>query len=109
YGALVKTAIVRTASDPLTLANLTFHNIHFVFFELSSTQLALQNTFVLGAAAATIGTVLALVVAYIATRHLVVGAPLLGALATAPVAIPGIVLGVGLFLAYTRPPFVLYG
>ena len=24
-------------------------------------------------------------------------------------AVPGIVLGVGLFLAYTRPPFVLYG
>ena len=32
------------------------------------------------------------------------GARLLGFLATAPVAIPGIVLGVGLFLAYTRPP-----
>ena len=30
-------------------------------------------------------------------------------LATAPVAIPGIVLGVGLFLSYTRPPLVLYG
>ena len=25
------------------------------------------------------------------------------------VAVPGIVLGVGLFLSYTRPPFVLYG
>ena len=34
---------------------------------------------------------------------------LLGFLATAPVAVPGIVLGVGLFLSYTRPPFVLYG
>ena len=33
----------------------------------------------------------------------------LGFLATAPVAIPGIVLGVGLFLSYARPPFVLYG
>jgi iron(III) transport system permease protein len=33
----------------------------------------------------------------------------LGFLATAPVAIPGIVLGVGLFLSYTRPPLVLYG
>jgi iron(III) transport system permease protein len=109
YGALLKTAIVRTASDPLALENLTFHNIHFVFAELSSTQLALQNTFVLGGIAATLGTLLALVVAYVATRRLVIGAPLLGALATAPVAIPGIVLGVGLFLAYTRPPLVLYG
>jgi iron(III) transport system permease protein len=30
-------------------------------------------------------------------------------LATAPVAIPGIVLAVGLFLAYTHAPLVLYG
>lgn len=47
------------------------------------------------------------------------GHKVLGFLATAPIAIPGIVLGVGLFLAYTRlwlsvrgvdiPPIVLYG
>src|SRR5436190_1039738 len=30
-------------------------------------------------------------------------------LATAPVAIPGIVLAVGLFLSYTHPPLILYG
>jgi iron(III) transport system permease protein len=34
---------------------------------------------------------------------------LLSALATAPLAVPGIVLAIGLFLAYTRPPLVLYG
>src|SRR6266403_763651 len=43
------------------------------------------------------------------TRQLVTGHRILGFLATAPVAVPGIVLGVGLFLSYTRPPFVLYG
>ena len=37
------------------------------------------------------------------------GYRVLGFLATAPLAIPGIVLGVGLFLAYTRPPLALYG
>ena len=40
---------------------------------------------------------------------MIAGHRLLGFLATAPVAVPGIVLGVGLFLSYTRPPFVLYG
>ena len=84
-------------------------NIHFVFFELSATQLALENTFILGILAATIGTVLALVIAYVTARKAVAGHRVLGFLATAPVAIPGIVLGVGLFLGYTRPPFVLYG
>ena len=37
------------------------------------------------------------------------GYKVLAFLATAPIAIPGIVLGVGLFLSYTRPPLVLYG
>ena len=85
------------------------HNIYFVFFELSATKLALYNTFVLGIATATIGTVLAVVISYLTTREAVDRAQALGFLATAPVAIPGIVLGVGLFLSYTRPPFVLYG
>ena len=52
---------------------------------------------------------LALVIAYVTARQAVTGWRVLGFLATAPIAIPGIVLGVGLFLSYTRPPFVLYG
>ena len=49
------------------------------------------------------------VIAYVTTRKVIAGHRVLGFLATAPVAVPGIVLGVGLFLSYTRPPFVLYG
>jgi iron(III) transport system permease protein len=109
YAALLKTALVRTASEPLTWQALTFRNVRFVFTEFSATQRALGNTFLLGILSAICGTVLALVVAFLTTRKLVPGARLLGFLATAPAAIPGIVLGVGLFLAYTRPPLVLYG
>jgi iron(III) transport system permease protein len=109
YAALIKTALVRTPSDPLTMGTLSWHNLHFVFVEFSQTRDALWNTFVLGAAAATGGTILALVVGYITSRRLVAGHRILGFLATAPVAIPGIVIGVGLFLSYTRPPLVLYG
>ena len=109
YAALIKTALVRTPSDPLTLATLTWHNIGFVFFEFSQTRLALWNTLVLGVLSATGATVLALVIGYVTARKLTAGHRVLGMLATAPVAIPGIVLGVGLFLSYTRPPVVLYG
>jgi len=59
--------------------------------------------------AATLGTLLALVISYLTARQAVRGHKVLAFLATAPIAIPGIVLGVGLFLAYTRPPLVLYG
>jgi iron(III) transport system permease protein len=109
YGALVNAAFSPIATTLLTPSNATLHNIKFVFLELSATRLALKNTFVLGALAATIGTVLALVIGYLTARKVVRGYRALAFLATAPVAIPGIVLGVGLFLSYTRPPLVLYG
>jgi iron(III) transport system permease protein len=109
YGALFNAAFSRIPSQPLTLETFTLHNINFVFFELSATKLAMQNTFTLGLMAATCGTLLALVVSYLTARAAVPGHRVLGFLATAPIAIPGIVLGVGLFLAYTRGPVVLYG
>jgi iron(III) transport system permease protein len=109
YGALLNATFSKVASQFIWFDNFTLHNIAFVFFELSATKLALYNTFVLGITTATLGTILALVIAYLTTREAVTGHRALGFLATAPVAIPGIVLGVGLFLSYTRPPFVLYG
>jgi iron(III) transport system permease protein len=109
YLALLNAAFSPNATTLVTPSTATVHNIVFVFTELSSTQLALKNTVILGASTATIGTILALVIAYVTTRRVIAGHRILGFLATAPVAVPGIVLGVGLFLSYTRPPFVLYG
>jgi iron(III) transport system permease protein len=109
YGALLKAAFSRFPTQPLTLSALTLHNVQFVFIEFSQTRLALWNTFLLGVLTATAGTALALVIGYLTARQAIAGHRVLNFLATAPVAVPGIVLGVGLFLAYTRPPLILYG
>jgi iron(III) transport system permease protein len=109
YAALLNAAFSPVASQFVTPATATLHNISYVFTELSSAKLALKNTLILGTATATLGTVMALVIAYVTTRKAMSGHRVLDFLATAPVAIPGIVLGVGLFLSYTRPPFILYG
>ena len=109
YFALLNAAFSRVATQLVSFSNVTLHNIEFVFFELSTTKLALKNTFILGVLSATIGTAIALVIGYLTARKAIAGHRALGFLATAPVAVPGIVLGVGLFLSYTRPPFVLYG
>ena len=109
YLALLNAAFSPNATTLVTPSTMTLHNIVFVFTELSSAQLAVKNTVILGVATATIGTILALVIAYVTTRRVIAGHRILGFLATAPIAVPGIVLGVGLFLSYTRPPFVLYG
>ncbi|HEY2137435.1 MAG TPA: iron ABC transporter permease, partial [Xanthobacteraceae bacterium] len=109
YGALLNAAFSPVASQFVTPATATMHNVNFVFFELSATGLAFNNTMILCTATATIGTVMAVVISYVTTRKAITGHQALGFLATAPVAVPGIVLGVGLFLSYARPPFVLYG
>ncbi len=109
YAALFNAAFSPVATTFLTFKNFTMHNIEFVLFDLSAASLAFKNTVILGTATATIGTAIALVIAYVTARRALRGHRVLGFLATAPIAIPGIVLGVGLFLSYTRPPFVLYG
>jgi iron(III) transport system permease protein len=108
YAVLTRTAFVTNWSAPLA-GNLSLEHWRFVFVEFSQTRLAFINTFILGASAATAGTILVVTVGYLSVRRAVWGHRYLAFLATAPVAIPGIVLGVGLFLAYTHPPLVLYG
>ena len=109
YWILLKAALSQAWALPLTSDNFTLKNFSFAFFEYGDTQLAIYNTFKLGLVTATIGTLLATVIAYITNRNLFVGARYLTFFALAPLVIPGIVLAVGLFIAYTRPPLVLYG
>ncbi|HSV20262.1 MAG TPA: iron ABC transporter permease [Casimicrobiaceae bacterium] len=109
YAVLLRTAFVKNWAGPSTLANFSLEHWRFVFFDFSQTRLAFQNTFILCVAAATAGTLLVTIVGYLAARRVIWGHRAIGFLATSPVAIPGIVLAVGLFLAYTHPPLVLYG
>ena len=108
YGVLLRTAFVKNWSGPV-IGNFSLEHWRFVFFEFSQTKSAFVNTFVLGVSAATAATILVTVIGYLGLRKLVWGHRYLAFLATAPVAIPGIVLAVGLFLSYTQPPLVLYG
>jgi iron(III) transport system permease protein len=93
----------------LTWDNFTLKNFSFTFLEYGDTQWAIYNTFKLGLLTATVGTLLATLIAYIANRDLFRGARYLSFFALAPLVIPGIVLAVGLFIAYSRPPLMLYG
>ena len=109
YGVLAKAALARAWAQPLTWDNLTLGNIRFTFLEYSSTRDAVVNTLELGVLTATVGAVLAALLAYVAERRIIAGAGLLRFLALAPVVVPGVVMAVGLFVAYTRPPLILYG
>jgi iron(III) transport system permease protein len=101
--------VTRVPSDPLTLDTLTWHNVNFVFVEFSQTMPAIWNTLILAGASATLGAALAFATAWLVARGTHPARRAVEFLATAPAAIPGIVLGVGMFLAYAKPPLMLYG
>jgi iron(III) transport system permease protein len=105
---LIRASMLRTASDPWTLNTITWENVPLVF-GLSNTVATLENTLIVGVTAATLGCAFSVLIAYLTARRAVPGHRFLGFLATAPAAVPGIVLGVALFIGYTRPPFQLYG
>jgi iron(III) transport system permease protein len=109
YFALFKVAFVHNISEPLAWQNLSLEHVGFALWGISDTQVALKNTMLLGVLTASIVTVVVLVTGYAASRRLVPGHRALAVLAMAPLAIPGIVMGVGLFLVYTHPPLMLYG
>jgi iron(III) transport system permease protein len=109
YGVLAKAAFSRAWAQPLTWDNLTLANFSFTFFEYSATQAAIVNTLELGLMTACVGAVLVALLSYVTNRRLVVGHQVVAFLALAPVVIPGVVLAVALFIAYTRPPLILYG
>jgi iron(III) transport system permease protein len=108
YGILAEAAFSRAWAQPFTWDNLTLEHWSFTFLS-SSTRSAIVNTLELGLLTACVGAGLAALLAYVTSRELVAGHQVLGFLALAPVVIPGVVLAVGLFIAYTRPPLFLYG
>jgi iron(III) transport system permease protein len=109
YWILLKAALSKAWAAPLDWGNVTLGNVKFAFFQYGDTQMAIFNTFKLGILTASVGTLLATLIAYITQRNLLRGARFLTFFALAPLVIPGIVLAVGLFIAYTQPPMVLYG
>ncbi|HLY96197.1 MAG TPA: iron ABC transporter permease, partial [Sideroxyarcus sp.] len=104
-------ALAKAWGRGFRLDNLTLDNLYFTLFENTLTRNATVNTFVYASAAAFIAIALALCVAYIVNRHLVgrTAGNVLSFLTMAPFVIPGIVLAIGFYSAYTRPPLLLYG
>ena len=103
YAALVKAAFDARAVGSAHASHADLHNFNFVFFEFSQTGPRSQHAAPRRRRPRRSAPLLAFVIAYLVTRQAIAGHRVLGFLATAPVAVPGIVLGVGLFLAYTQP------
>jgi iron(III) transport system permease protein len=108
---ICQAAFAKAWGRGFSLDNLTFNNIYAIVFQNELTRRATLHTFTYAGTASLIAVVLALSIAYIVNRELVgkrVGHAL-SFLTMAPFVVPGIVLAIGFYAAYTRPPLALYG
>jgi iron(III) transport system permease protein len=109
YGALSQAALAKAWGRGWHFDNLTLDNFAYLLFRHETAGQSVLNSFYYAGAAACIGIVLTLSIAYIVSRRLLPGANVLGFLCMAPIVVPGIVLAVGFYAAYAPPPFALYG
>ena len=108
YLALLATSLSHAWGKGLVAGNVTLDWYRWAY-ENDAARNAILHSLLYAAAAATIALLLSSFCAYVAARRLLPGARALGFLAKAPFVVPGIVLAIGFFNAYARPPIVLYG
>ncbi len=106
---VLQAAFAKAWGRGFSLDNLTLANVRFVLFDQPITRAATVHTFVYGGTAAALALALALAIAYIVHRRLVPLGGVLAYVAMAPFVIPGIVLAIGFYAAYTSPPLAIYG
>lgn len=106
---LLRASLSQAWGKPFTVNNLTLKWYEDVLFRLPQTQLSIQNSLLYSLASAVFAMAVGISISYILKHKSTRIWQILGFLPMIPLAIPGIVIAVGIFAAYSRPPLVLYG
>ena len=108
YLTLAEAAFAKAWGQGMSLANFTLRNFTYIMFEHHTASRSILNSVLYAGGAACLAIGLAIAIAYIAVRRVMPFARLLSFLCLAPFVIPGIVLAIGFYAAYTSPPLQLY-
>lgn len=106
---LVLASLSKAWGRGLAPGNLTLANFHGIFFEQLTVRSALFNTVLFSGATALVCVAVGICVAYATQRRITPFPAFVQFLAMAPIAVPGLILAIGLYSAYAGPPFSLYG
>jgi iron(III) transport system permease protein len=109
FAILVIASLSRAWGRGLAFDNLTLANFNAIFFEQLTVRGALLNTVLYAGTTALVCVTMGIGVAYATTRRITPWPHVVQFLAMAPVAVPGLILAIGLYAAYAGPPFSLYG
>lgn len=108
FGGLLVVSLTRVWNARIDPSAWSLHNYTELISQVS-VRLAMWNSFRLSVAGTAVSVALTLTAAYLIKRGHFRGRGAIVFLTTLPITVPGIVLAVGLFQAYSRPPLVLYG
>jgi iron(III) transport system permease protein len=106
---LILASLSKAWGKGLALDNFTLANFYSIFFEQLTVRSAIVNTVLYSGATAIICVSMGICIAYATQRRITPFPVLVQFLALAPVAVPGLILAIGLYAAYAGPPFSLYG
>ena len=101
--AILATALSKTISGGLAWSNMGFSNFAAIFGDTTGALRALGTSLMLGVAAALVTGILGALSAYAVVKSRVRGRGILDGLTILPNALPGIVVAVGLILAWNQP------
>jgi iron(III) transport system permease protein len=108
FAALGQAAFSTAWGQGFSWTNLTLQNFIRLFADPNA-RTTMQHSFTYSAITGCVSVLLALIAAYVVTRKLMPGGGLLTVLCMTPLVIPGIVLAIGFYAAYSTPPIALYG
>jgi len=108
YSVLAAGSIMNKIELDFSLSNLTLkHWVEVISFDI--VQSAIKNSLVIAAGGGFLCLLLCIVISYIVQRSLIKGRALLDYVSMLPIAVPGVVLGVGILWLYMSLPVGIYG
>ena len=106
---LAYVSFVKLFTGDYSFSLITLENYEYILFKFPLTLRAIRNSLFLGFSGATIGVMLALVISWIIQRSTIRGRKTLEYIATLPIAIPSVVIGIALLWTWIYIPLPIYG
>jgi iron(III) transport system permease protein len=109
FGTFIAISFFKFWSIQPKMKYLTLDNWRYILFEYPTTWVAIKNSLLLSIGGAAIATLISAVIAWVVVRSNAFGKDVLDTIATLPVAVPGLILGVAYLWAWIRSPIPVYG
>lgn len=109
FGTFIAISFFKFWSIHPKMKYLTLDNWRYILFEYPTTWVAVKNSLLLSIGGAAIAVLISAVIAWVVVRSKAFGKDALDTIATLPVAVPGLILGVAYLWAWIRSPIPIYG